>query len=153
MCVCVVYNITDTQDQHMALTKTTFLFTLNLSRNESTPKTKHPDPRTAMWRKLSQSCTGRDYSAPPPPFSSNNGQVLARRLMVRMNSVKVTGIWKRNLIWTRNLLEFDIICLKCCFRVKVGALRPGKFARRDANLGGTTCVVSVDIPPPPSKQC
>lgn len=84
---------------------------------------------------------------PPSPPTSNNVQILPRRLMVWMNSVKVTGIWKRNLIWRRNLLEFDITCLKRCFRVKVEALRPGKFARRDANLGGATCVVSADIPP------
>lgn len=51
-CVCMAFNTSDhrrTQAQHMASTKTTFLFTLNLSQNESTPKTKHPEPRTAGW--------------------------------------------------------------------------------------------------------
>lgn len=51
----MVFNISDhwhTQDQHMASTKTTFLFTLNLSQNESTAKTKHPEPRTAGWCNL-----------------------------------------------------------------------------------------------------
>lgn len=51
-CVCMAFKISDhrhTQDQHMASAKTTFLFPLNLSQNESIPKTKHPEPRTAGW--------------------------------------------------------------------------------------------------------
>lgn len=43
----------------MVSTKITFLFTLNLSQNESTTKTKHPEPRTGAGVSLqcSQACT------------------------------------------------------------------------------------------------
>lgn len=68
----------------MASTKTTFLFTLNLSQNESSPKTKYPDPRTAGWSNppviwgLHRSVLGE----------KKNKQLLHKRLTLHQSSPK-----------------------------------------------------------------